>query len=87
MEEALAHIETRVNVLHQLSDHATQLAEDVDPTSRTQAAAVVDLVADTLQQLLVLQQHILDARLGSAPPKSPKACAYQARAITRDRSP
>lgn len=62
LEESLAHIETRVNVLHQLSDHATQLAEDVDPTSRTQAAAVVDLVADTLQQLLALQQHILDAR-------------------------
>ena len=62
LEESLAHIETRVNVLHQLSDHATQLAEDVDPTSRTQAAAVVDLVADTLRQLLALQQHILDAR-------------------------
>ena len=62
LEESLAHIENRVNVLHQLSDHATQLAEDVDPTSRTQAAAVVDLVADTLQQLLALQQHILDAR-------------------------
>jgi hypothetical protein len=51
-----------VNVLHQLSDHATQLAEDVDPTSRTQAAGVVDLVGDTLHQLLALQQHILDAR-------------------------
>ena len=62
LEESLAHIETRVNVLHQLSDHATQLAEDVDPTSRTQASAVVDLVADTLRQLLALQQHILDAR-------------------------
>lgn len=62
LEESLAHIETRVNVLHQLSDHATQLAEDVDPTSRTQAAAVVDLVGDTLHQLLALQQHILDAR-------------------------
>ena len=62
LEESLAHIEARVNVLHQLSDHATQLAEDVDPTSRTQAAAVVDLVADTLSQLLALQQHILDAR-------------------------
>lgn len=62
LEESLAHIETRVNVLHQLSDHATQLAEDVDPTSRTQAAAVVDLVADTLGQLLALQRHLLDAR-------------------------
>lgn len=62
LEESLAHIEARVNVLHQLSDHATQLAEDVDPTSRTQAAAVVDLVGETLHQLLALQQHILDAR-------------------------
>ena len=62
LEESLAHIETRVNVLHQLSDHATQLAEDVDPMSRTQAAAVVDLVADTLGQLLALQRHLLDAR-------------------------
>lgn len=62
LEDSLAHIETRVNLLHQLSDHATQLAEDVDPTSRTQAAAVVDLVGDTLHQLLALQRHILDAR-------------------------
>lgn len=62
LEESLAHIETRVNVLHQLSDHATQLAEDVDPTSRTRAAAVVDLVADTLSQLLALQRHLLEAR-------------------------
>ena len=62
LEESLSHIETRVNVLHQLSDHATQLAEDVDPRSRTQAAAVVGLVGDTLRQLLALQQNILDAR-------------------------
>jgi hypothetical protein len=62
LEESLAHIETRVNVLHQLSDHATRLAEDVDPISRTQASAVVDLVGDTLHQLLALQQNILDAR-------------------------
>lgn len=62
LEDSLAHIETRVNVLHQLSDHATRLAEEVDPTSRTQAASVVELVGDTLHQLLALQQHILDAR-------------------------
>lgn len=62
LEESLAHIESRVRVLHQLSDHATQLAEDVDPTSRTQAAAVVDLVADTLHQLLALEQSLLEAR-------------------------
>lgn len=62
LEESLAHIETRVKVLHQLCDHATQLAEDVDLVSRTQAAAVVDLVGDALQQLLLLQRQILDAR-------------------------
>jgi hypothetical protein len=62
LEDALAHLESRVRALHQLSDHATQLAEDVDPKSRTQAAAVVLLVGETLQHLLALQQHILGAR-------------------------
>lgn len=62
IEDALAHLEGRVRALHQLSDHATQLAEDVDPASRTQAASVVRLVGDTLQHLLALQRHILAAR-------------------------
>lgn len=62
LEDALKHLESRVRALHQLSDHATQLAEDVDPRSRTQAASVVGLVGDTLQHLLSLQQHILGAR-------------------------
>jgi hypothetical protein len=62
LEAALAHLENRVRALHQLSDHAAQLAEDVDPKSRTQAASVVRLVGDTLEHLLRLQQHIQVAR-------------------------
>jgi hypothetical protein len=62
LEDALKHLESRVRSLHQLSDHATQLAEDVDLKSRTQAASVVGLVGDTLQHLLSLQQHVLGAR-------------------------
>jgi hypothetical protein len=62
LEAALAHLENRVRALHQLSDHAARLAEDVDPKSRTQAASVVQLVGDTLEHLLRLQQHIQVAR-------------------------
>jgi hypothetical protein len=62
LEASLAHLENRVRALHQLSDHAARLAEDVDPKSRTQAASVVRLVSDTLEHLLRLQQHIQAAR-------------------------
>lgn len=62
LDKSLTHVADRVTVSYQLSDHAQQLAEDVDPEHRAQAASVVRLVHDTLTQLLTLQRSVIDAR-------------------------
>lgn len=62
LDKSLAHVKDRVAVSYQLSDHAQQLAEDVDPEHRAQAASVVRLVSDTLTQLLALQRRVINAR-------------------------
>ena len=62
LDKSLMHVADRVTVSYQLSDHAQQLAEDIDPEHRMQAASVVRLVRDTLTQLLTLQRRVIDAR-------------------------
>lgn len=62
LDKSLAHVADRVKVSYQLSDHAQQLAEDVDREHRAQAASVVRLVDETLTQLLALQSRVIDAR-------------------------